>query len=165
MKHTAHQQGGYSGKAIPCSKTSNIEQAINLIEKNTMSRTLSAIPGIPKIAAYALLFFLFLFTERQIATAIESPYNFLFRFLATYLWIYLFCHFRKPSGKVLLMLFFFGISLPDVVIRFIEHPVSAQRTMPDQLLELIPAVAPYHILMIDKHFQNNFAVATREYYC
>jgi len=97
-----------------------------------------------KIVLYSLLFFLFLFVERQVSSYIAVPYNFLFRFAVTYAFVLGFCLVRKPTGRQLFLIFLFGFTLPDIALRLIDGMTDAMRTLPDQVLEIVPAVCAYY---------------------
>jgi thiol-disulfide isomerase/thioredoxin len=96
--------------------------------------------AVKRIIAYSVLFFVFLFVERQISVYITLPWNFLFRFCLMFLMVLSFCHWRKPGGREVLIAFLFGTAILDEAIRFLEDYDLALRSYPDLLIEIIAAL-------------------------
>jgi thiol-disulfide isomerase/thioredoxin len=107
-----------------------------------------------RIAEYSFLFFVFLILARQISTWVLPPWNFLLRFCLVFILVLGFCRIRKPTGRELVVALLLGMVVPDIVIRLLEEPSLAVRTMPDLLIELL-AVANAWILYRHKQWVLN----------
>lgn len=101
---------------------------------------------------FLLLFFLFLLAERQASGFFIKPYNYLFRFVVMYVFILCFCYSYKPGGRKLVLLFFLGFMLPDIIIRLLEDAKYALRSFPDLLSEIVPAFSAYSLYKYKRYW-------------
>lgn len=95
------------------------------------------------IIRHSIYFFVFLFIERQIATLLPLPWNFLFRYLVTVTFVIIYLKKTRTSFLNVILIFFWGFVLPDIIIRLFEYDSFEVYSFADLILEIVAFFSTY----------------------